>query len=201
MIDIERILGQWTDAETENTTLIPSASPQALRRVHEEEFDDEETIQDILGKDYRDPAPAEKPLPGSIERFGRWTNVTIGNNHFCISYLTPVAVYIGGEGMKFTDRDWSPTTSNHIAAWAEEIGLTGPNGEKIPYREIKKKFPRIPQEEITRMFKEQSAKVDWTRHDLKQADKMPMSGVRGYKYVDPEHRVGLRPYTPPEQEI
>jgi hypothetical protein len=200
MIDIARIIGQSPDAETENTTLIPSASPQALRRVHEEEFDDEETIQDILGADYRNPAPPQKAEFGEVERFGRWANVTIGNTQYCISYITPVAVKRHGQPMVFTSKDWSPTTSNHIAAWTEEIGLTKADGEPYKYREIKHGFQRIPQEEINQMFREDAKKVDWSKKDRNKAFNYP-NPMRGYKYVPTEDKIDLPTYRPPEQEI
>lgn len=199
MIDIERILGQWSNAETENTTLTSSASPQALRRVHEEEFDDEETIKDILGPDFNTPAPAANPQFGEVERFGRWANITVGNTQFCISYLTPVAVKVQGQPMEFTARDWSATTSNHIAKWAEEIGLTKADGKPYKYVELKRMFKRIPQEELNRRFKEEASKTDWSKQQRKQATSYRTP--KGYKYVDSEHKIDMPRYTPPEQEF
>lgn len=202
MIQAEEIVHALLDADSQDAKQITSHPPQSIRRVQEEEDfgDEDETIKDILGPDYYDPRPPTQALPGSIERFGRWANVTIGGREFCISYLTPVAVYTPGEGIKFTQRDWSTTTSNHIADWAEEIGMTGPEGKRYKYGELKKRFQRIPQEEITRMFKEESAKVNWSKKDMKAAERVPSNG-RGYKYVDPEHKVSLPRWEEPKEEI
>lgn len=199
MIDIERIIGS-PDAEIENTTLTSSASPQALRRVHEEEFDDEDTIRDIIGPDYVNPDAMPKPVYGEIERFGRWANVTIGNKDYCISYVTPVAVRIRGEGFKITDRDWSTTTSNHMTKWAEEIGVTDENGRRLKYRDFLQMGERIPQSEISRMFREDAKTVDWTHQQRKKVTAYP-DPVAGHKYVDTQDKIDLPRYEPPQPEF
>jgi hypothetical protein len=203
MTEAETIVEALLNAEQEDTRRLDRVFhlPPQPGRLHEEddEDDDEETIKDILGPDFYDPVPPQQPKSGSIERFDRWANVSIGDRNFCISYLTPVAVYIPGEGIMFTDRDWSTTTSRHIAKWAAEIGMTGQGGTPYKYAELKKRFKRIPQIELTQMFKAESSQVAWSKKEMRQATKFRPTA--GYKYVDPEHKIELRPFEPPKEEI
>src|SRR5271169_2285015 len=55
---------------------------QRLPVQQEGEDDDEETIKDILGADYLEPP--EPAVHGEVERFGRWADIRIGNNSFCV---------------------------------------------------------------------------------------------------------------------
>lgn len=49
------------------------------------------------------------------------TEALIGSNRFLISYHTPVAAYIDGEGYFRTSRKWSSTTSKHINKWLQGV--------------------------------------------------------------------------------
>lgn len=41
-----------------------------------------------------------------------------------VSYSTPVAVHIPGEGAYKTDKKWSATTSRHLSKWASGHGIS-----------------------------------------------------------------------------
>lgn len=47
------------------------------------------------------------------------TEVHIGANRFLVSYKTPVAAYISGQGFFRTSQKWSVTTSKHINKWLD----------------------------------------------------------------------------------
>ena len=136
--------------------------------LNEEDDEDEETIKDILGPDYLEFTPQELPQPGTVERFDRWANITIGDKNFCISYLTPVAVYIPGQGVLINDRGWSKTTKRHIVKWANHIGV-GPSGGFERWAEVDKQYPKVPQQDLINMFKEESSRVKWTKRQAKHA--------------------------------
>lgn len=55
------------------------------------------------------------------------TEVYVGSNRFLVSYHTPVAAYIEGEGYYRTARRWSATTSKHINKW-----LSGVSASEVP---------------------------------------------------------------------
>lgn len=52
-----------------------------------------------------------------------------------VSYTTPVAVYIPGEGFLETDQKFSRTTSKHITQWKQRQGY--PQTRTVPQEEIK----------------------------------------------------------------
>lgn len=54
-----------------------------------------------------------------------------GANRFLISYKTPVAAYISGQGFFRTSTKYSRTTSKHINKW-----LTGASAQDIPQQII-----------------------------------------------------------------
>lgn len=45
------------------------------------------------------------------------TEITTGDKTILVSYSTPVACHITGEGYYSTDQKWSSTTSRHISKW------------------------------------------------------------------------------------
>lgn len=55
------------------------------------------------------------------------TEVQVGHNRFLVSYKTPVAAYISGQGFFRTATKWSRTTSKHINKW-----LDGAAAQDIP---------------------------------------------------------------------
>lgn len=59
------------------------------------------------------------------------TEAVVGNNRFLISYHTPVAAYVEGEGWYRTSRKWSNTTSKHINKW-----LQGVAAKEIPQTDL-----------------------------------------------------------------
>lgn len=140
------------------------------RVAESEEDDDDETIKDILGPDYLEKPPQEQPAAGEIERFGRWADVEIAGNHFCISYLTPVAVFMAdGTGARITDRGWSSSTKRHITKWFNHIQL-GPDEGYRRYSEIEAEYHKMSQEDLIKLFKQQAARVDWNRRQTKRLD-------------------------------
>lgn len=62
-----------------------------------------------------------------------------------VSYNTPVAAFIIGEGWVRTDRKWSQTTSRHITKWLRHYGKTG----ILAGREVK----TVPQDRLDAMLK------------------------------------------------
>jgi hypothetical protein len=188
-----RYIEDVADAMREAGFLIGPSRRNVPESLLEAFDDDVELIKDIIGP----VGPPAAPKTGSVERFGRWANIKVGDKHFCISYLTPVAVYIPGQGIMFTDRDWSHSTALHIAKWAEEIGMTDIGGKAYTYRDIKKRFKRIPQSEITDLFRQEASQVDWGKREMKRARKFRPPVF--YKEVEPEHKIELRPYQPPEE--
>lgn len=46
------------------------------------------------------------------------------NARILISYETPVAAWIAGEGWYKTEKNWSRTTSKHITQWGNHEGVT-----------------------------------------------------------------------------
>lgn len=157
------------------------------------EADDEETIKDILGADYMEP-PTE-PEEGEVERFDRWADIRIGRDrHFCISYLTPVAYYESGAGVKLTDRYWSNATLRHIVKWTQHIGL----GDFRRYSEIRDRYPTIPQEELLRLFRRYASQVRWTKRQVRKAEGVPynkiITGLKGGR----EDRIDMN--APPPDE-
>lgn len=44
-----------------------------------------------------------------------------GDNRYLISYKTPVAAYISGQGFFRSSTKWSRTTSKHINKWLEGV--------------------------------------------------------------------------------
>src|SRR5208337_4459374 len=155
--------------------------------------DDDETIKDILGVDYLEPPQEAGPVVGNVDRHDRWANITIGNNHFCISYLTPVAVYISGQGVYLTDKFWSKTTSRHMAKWASEIGL---GTDTLSYHSLAQNCKRMTQDDITELFKRESSRVMWTNQQAHQATtfRQPKYGLKG----GTEHRISVEPYRRPK---
>lgn len=153
---------------TESARVLPVS--RGVFSLHEE--DDEETIKDILGVDYLEEPEDAAPVPGEVERFDRWADIKIGDKNFCVSYLTPVAVYIPGQGAMLTDRDWSPTTKRHIVKWMNHIGL-GPAEGYRKYAEVAARFPEVPQQELIDLFKRESKRVRWTKRQVRKAEKLP----------------------------
>lgn len=62
-----------------------------------------------------------------------------------VSYNTPVAAFIIGEGWVRTDRKWSQTTSRHITKWLAHYAKTG----ALAGREVK----TVPQDRLDAMLK------------------------------------------------
>jgi len=150
--------------------------------------DDDETIKDILGVDYLEPPQEAGPVVGNVDRHDRWANITIGNNHFCISYLTPVAVYISGKGVYLTDKFWSKTTSRHMAKWASEIGL---GTDTLSYHSLAQNCKRMTQDDITELFKREAQRVAWTKRHVKKSEtfRPPLMGLKAVG----RHRISLYP--------
>ena len=136
---------------------------QFIRALLEVDNDDDQTIADILGADYR-----EEPEPdyqqGEVDRHGRWADIKVGDKNFCISYLTPVAVYLPGEGVKITDRYWSVTTAHHMVKWAKHIGMGFHN-----WADMQERCDSMPQVELLQMFKDAAQTVRWTKRQAKTA--------------------------------
>jgi len=50
------------------------------------------------------------------------TEITLSNGTIVlVSYSTPVACFIPGEGYYRTEQKWSVTTSKHINAWIKDV--------------------------------------------------------------------------------
>lgn len=153
--------------------------------------DDDETIKDILGVDYLEPPPPEAVVHGSVERFDRWADIQIGNNSFCVSYLTPVAAQLSGQGLMITDKDWSNATANHIKKWLEHTGNV-PGATELKWSKLKRQLTRVPQQDLIDMFKREVVRVMWTKQQAKRATtfRQPKYGLKG----GTEHRISVEPY-------
>lgn len=168
------------------------ALDRLLYLVLEDEEDEggDETIKDILGPNYMEPEPPEH-LPGEVHRHDRWCDVEIGNDHFCISYLTPVAVFQQGQGMRITDRNWSHATCNHIKKWMDHIGF---GDTRQPWAQLRAKYPSIPQEELIDLFRQQASKVKWTKRQARKQAAVPYNRIiNGLKSARSD-RVEIEPH-------
>jgi hypothetical protein len=58
------------------------------------------------------------------------TEITTGDVLLFVSYETPVACHIAGEGFFRTDKKWSVTTSKHISQFISRHGGSGRVVEK-----------------------------------------------------------------------
>ncbi len=155
------------------------------------EADDDETIKDILGPDYQEPLP--QPAKGEIFRHDRWADVKIGNRHYCISYLTPVA-YSDPDGVVRTAKHWSTSTLNHIRKWLAHLDYNTKN-----WAEVQDRFPNtLPQEKLVEMFKQDALRVKWNKRQARKLDAVP-NKVPYYK-SDGDERVSVNPYHEPPKE-
>lgn len=155
------------------------------------EADDDETIKDILGPDYQEPLP--QPAKGEIFRHDRWADVKVGNRHYCVSYLTPVAYTEGGKVVR-TDRHWSSSTLNHIRKWLNHLGFNTRN-----WGEVQELFPEtVSQEKLVEIFKEDAQRVKWSKRQARKLDAVP-NKVPYYKSGS-EDRVNVNPYHEPPKE-
>lgn len=157
------------------------------------ETEDDETIKDILGADYLEEPPVPEPEEGFVDRHDRWADISIGDKHFCISYLTPVAVYLPGEGITVTTRDWSNATKRHIVKWTNEIGF----GNYSRYSEIQQaidegRVKEMDQRSLSELFKKWAARVHWSKRQARQAHqfRQPVYGLKG----GTEDRIDVRPH-------
>jgi hypothetical protein len=158
------------------------------------EADDDETIKDILGPDYQEPP---QPAQGEVYRHDRWADVEIGDRHYCISYLTPVAVFENGVGVTRTERNWSSSTIRHIEKWLEHLGMVFNQG----WPEIEARFPRtMPQEELIKMFKEDSLRVKWSKRQARRLGAIPWQKIKTGLKSDSDDRVDVDPYHEPPKE-
>jgi hypothetical protein len=157
-----------------------------------DEGDDEETIKDILGNDYLEP-PDPSPS-GTVERFDRWANIGIGSRSFCISYLTPVAVYTSGEDVRLTDKNWSSSTARHIKKWLAHIGCI--NGRET-WAQVQEMFPTMPQQELIDLFNQEARTVQWTKRQAKTATSFRQPEY-GLKSSGDEH-IRVDPYQSPNE--
>jgi hypothetical protein len=152
------------------------------------EEDDEETIKDILGTDYLDEPEPENLASGDIERHGRWADVRIGNSVFCISYLTPVAVYISGRGLFRSSKGWSATTKRHIVKWAMENGYVEDGAR---WNDVERISEVMDQSELIDLFKKESSRVRWTSKEARQMNRVPAPAF--WKSSDKD-RVQIEPH-------
>jgi hypothetical protein len=161
------------------------------------EADEEgETIKDILGPEYQEPLPAE-PSEKGVYRHDRWADVQVGDQHFCISYLTPVAYYSGSEVVR-TEKQWSTSTVNHIKKWLDHIGF---DVGRDNWQEVQRRFPKtMPQQALVELFKKESMRVKWTKREAKTMGAVPYNKIRTGLKSDREHRVELDPYHEPRRE-
>jgi len=149
----------------------------------DDDFDD--PAKELLGQDIEGIGSQE----GSVERHGRWADVEIGDDHWCISYLTPVAVFIHGRGLFITDREWSQATSNHIRKFANELGMGAKN-----YAEVKQRAKRMTQQDLIEKFKQDSGTVKWTARQSNQfrSFRDTATGLKS----DSDERVEIEPFRP-----
>jgi len=166
-----------------------------VKAVLEVEEGDEENLQDLLGHDYALAEPVPQGLPAEVDVHDRWKDVKIGDVHFCISYLTPVAVYRPGLSVFLTDKQWSSSTSNHIRKWYNML-LSPPTGE-YSYKQIRKESSTMPQSELTELFRKQSRKALWTKKQSRQIERLPSNMERPLKSGH-EERVSVQPHEPEE---
>ena len=127
------------------------------------EDDDEDTIAGIMGDDVM-PADGAALDRGIVERFDRWANIKMGPYSFCVSYLTPVAVYIDGRGCFISTKKWSAATAKHIKLWIKHTGGDPGVNPGQP----------MSQDELTALFKEQVKTVRWTSKQAKKASTVKM---------------------------
>ena len=82
-----------------------------------------EEDDDFSSKDVTDIGSEEVFAgPTTVQRHGRWKVVDMINYTFLISYLTPVAYHDKRTGAYYrTKKQWSPTTSDHIRQWQQQI--------------------------------------------------------------------------------
>ena len=159
----------------------------------DDDFDmGDEPAKDILGPNFG-AGPDKGSKEGYVERHGRWADVAIGDDHWCISYLTPVAVFINGEGPFITEKYWSQATTKHIKKWAEEIGW----GSGMTWQEIQQRAKRMSQQDLIDRFKKAQGLVKWTRRQADKLEKLPEIGYCGLKSCR-DDRVELEPYEEPE---
>ena len=168
----------------------------SVARIIREAIDDDETLKDILGPDYMAP-PEDKGVPSKVNRFDRWADIEIGDFNFCISYLTPVAVYEPGKGVKVTQKTWGPATCKHIVKWANYIGIGPYGGGYRTYRELRQSphITTMPQEELTEMFKNHAKTVHWTKKEAKHATARPYTSNKHFPGLKSgyEDRIDIRP--------
>lgn len=161
------------------------------------EADEDDTIKDILGPEYHEPAAPT--LSGSVYRHDRWADVEIGTRHYCISYLTPVAYFDpDGEHVVRTSRHWSNATLNHIKKWLDHIGF---DTAKARWAEIEQRFPKtISQDALIAKFKEDALRVKWNKRQARTMGAVPYQKIRtGLKSASDE-RVDIDPYHEPRKE-
>jgi len=153
-----------------------------------ESEDDYETIKDILGDTEPDEVTAEEPeVRGDVYRHDRWADVQIGDNHFCISYLTPVAVYLHGQGCHITDRRWGTATSSHIVKWLDHIGF----GDFRRYSQVVAEIPSMPQQDLINLFRKEAKRVRWTKRQIKKQGAVPYNNIRTGLASGSDERVDL----------
>jgi hypothetical protein len=163
------------------------------------EADDEEDIKDLLGTGLGAPGSLGR---GKIYRQDRWKDVVMGEEHFCVSYLTPVAYYVHDihtadrDNVFISDNTWSSSTVRHIKKWLDHIGFDA----NEPWKEVQRRFPkRISQEELTDKFKQLAEQYSWGNREAK-AFEPPHSKIRsGLKHSDAAVRIDqTREYQTPE---
>jgi hypothetical protein len=160
------------------------------------EADEDETIKDILGPEYQEPLP--QPAQGEVFRHDRWADVVVGDRHYCVSYLTPVAFYDPGSGVVRTERNWSTSTIRHIKMWLDHVGFDVSH-EKWP--EVQARFPKtMPQEQLVERFKQDALRVKWTKRQARKLDNLPYNKIRTGLRGGREDRVDVNPYHEPPKE-
>jgi hypothetical protein len=165
-----------------------------LLEADDEDFD--ASLKDILGGGEGEnllgpPTPEYKEVGGYIDRHDRWASVGAGDATFCVSYLTPVAVYISGQGVKATEKRWGQATLRHIFKWAQDIGVVS-SDTKEKQAAFYARLPKIPQAELIQIFKEHTRNVRWKRKDVKAMDRIPYAKMRSGLKSGSEERIGIR---------